>query len=73
MKAYNFQFRKSFNCIFHGEILAKNEKAAQKMLRKFAKTCDADSLGDDYIEDVSCDTQALDDGDDFNVYAESDL
>lgn len=70
MKIYNYQFRKTFELRFHGQIEAKSEKDAQKKLRKFAEKCHADdepSDGSAYVDSTSLDT-----GDDFITWRDDD-
>lgn len=68
MKRFRVQYRKSFEVLFHGEIEAKTEKQAEKILRKSAQDSypEMDSL------DLSCDYTSLDDGDDFCIYDEQE-
>lgn len=68
VKTYNYQFRKSFELKFHGEIEAKSEKDAEKKLREFAKNCHP---GDDIdCGNTNYDSTRLDDGDDFSVWGD---
>jgi len=69
VSTYNFQFRKTFEVLFHGTVNAKNEKEADKKLRKFAKNCFPEDFTD-YI-DADCDFRPEDDGDDFVVWKET--
>lgn len=68
MKTFNYQFRKTFEIKFWGEIEAKSEKDAEKKIRKFAETCHPGE--EPYDGDASADSMALDKGDDFVIYKE---
>lgn len=70
MKTFNYQFRKTFEIIFHGEIEAKSEKEAQKKIRKFAEKCHPDNEPEDGV--AHHDSVSLDNGDDFMVWSEND-
>lgn len=70
MSKYKFQFRKSFEVLFHGTVYAKTERDADKKLRKFAKDCYPESSSD--CIDFNSDFRPLDDGDDFNIYGDQD-
>lgn len=66
MNEYKFQFRKTFEVLFHGTIEAPSEKSAEKKLRKFAKKC----FPEDFSDEIDCnnDFSPLDEGDDFVIY-----
>jgi hypothetical protein len=66
VKKYRYEFRKSFEMKFYGEIEARSEKDAEKKIRKFAKDCYPDEDPEDGYADV--DSMNLDDGDDFCIY-----